>query len=1066
VRTYTQAEGQITDIVAASVSNQVYTYSGDQKAPAWSYETRDHIRAICLKDINDDGQFEALIGSEDRNLQVLDHRGNLLWRYFFPHSVLCIDAIDIDHDKKCEIFVGCADGFLYVLNSEGEYMWKYRADDRIHAVRVADIDMDGSFEIALGSEDELELLRLVNQQELQTLVDQCWSAILEQQSLELSLHELLFQAPSDPYLQAFALSKLLQLPSFSADDLSVLESMAKDGAFEARHSIAALLASFGYNKVAADKASHILYQLSIDPEQDVRSTVVEHIPEFIRQDWKSGFSYLERYSENDNRHIRRLVMLKLHQVIDMQQVKLTSERQHAIFDLLLVGLLDPESEWVHQEAARTLAHFLDLYPGRLIVNTQVLIVKQVNIKIFRRIAQCATTLFVKDYLNAVIKVLEGVTDENALERVQQVVNALEGGASGLSYSRDLRTLYDELRYVLTLLSIEAIAQYQCMLNESQFDAHNEFAPIMLATFKELSTITRTLRIYLRREGVQDRLNSLLNATKAIEKMEQFLEKQYSNKLMGISIENLPDRFVFKLLLARWQRLVNEQINELRGKAKIEARLQENQARFDDVVAIWLHVCNAGNSSADELKITLLDGSGFTAIGRKTAERETLIPDDDATFEFILKPEKSLLDLHFEIVYSDGENAQKIEEVTDQLELSESYRDYAYVANPYSTGTPMHDREMFYGREKDMAYLQDNLTRKPKTVIVLFGQRRSGKTTVLLQLIKNNAFGENVPVLIDLQAVSYNMSIQSFLYRVATNFIYKAMKERNLAVCEPKLEDYQHDPMMAFDRFLDSVEERLEGRKLIWLVDEFEVLEDQVDKGKLEPEIFQYLRNIVQHRQSINILFSGTHQITEYTRLYHSVFFNIADHYRLSKISPEGAVLLITKPVEGYLEYEPLAVTKIRQFANDQPYLIHLLCRAIVDYCNENRKPYVTINDVNVVLGKVMSNGQYHFSWLWDQVGTEEHMVLSTLAHGGKEDGRWLTLFEISEIYQEHHIPFKRHYVLDALKTLIDADVVESISSDSREAALDNHKFRVPVGLTRRWLLREHPLEMAKAGLSE
>ena len=702
---------------------------------------------------------------------------------------------------------------------------------------------------------------------------------------------------------------------------------------------------------------------------------------------------------------------------------------------------------------------------------------QVNVKIFKRIAQCSTYHFVKNYLNAVIKVLEGVTNENALERVQQVVSALEGGAAGLSYSRDLCTLYDELRSLLTLHSIEDIAQYQCSLNKEQFDTHNEFAPIMLDIFKAFDLITLTLRTYLKREGVQDRLNSMLDATNAIGKIEEFLEKQYSKKLQDMPISNLPDHYIFKLILTRWRRQVDEQINELRGKARIEATLQENQARFDDRVGLWLYVRNTGSSSADELKITLLEGSGFTVIGQRTFMRETMFPGEDATFEFIIKPEKSLLDLRFEItyndeiiysdeiVYGDGEKPKKVVHVADQLELIESYREYVYVPNPYSTGTPMHDQEMFYGREKDMHYLQDNLIRKRKTVVVLYGQRRTGKTTVLLQLINTNAFGKHVPVLIDLQAISYNMSIQSFLHRVA-NFIYKAMKERDLVICEPKIEDFHNDPMLGFDRFLDTVEERMEGRKLIWLVDEFEVLEDQVDKRKLEPEIFQYLRNIVQHRQSINILFSGTHQITEYTRLYHSVFFNIADHYQLSKISPEGAVALITKPVEGYLEYEPLAVTKIRQFADDQPYLIHLMCRAIVDYCNENRKPYVTINDVNVVLNKVMSNGQYHFRWLWDQVGTEEHIALSALAEGGKEDGRWLTLFEISEIYQEHHISFKKHYVLDALKTLIDADVVESFSSDSREAALDNHKFRVPVGMTRRWLLREHPLGMTRVGLSE
>ncbi len=245
-----------------------------------------------------------------------------------------------------------------------------------------------------------------------------------------------------------------------------------------------------------------------------------------------------------------------------------------------------------------------------------------------------------------------------------------------------------------------------------------------------------------------------------------------------------------------------------------------------------------------------------------------------------------------------------------------------------------------------------------------------------------------------------------------------------------------------------------------------MLEDQVHKRKLDAEIFEYLRNILQHRKGINFLFSGTHQITEYTRLYHSVFFNIAYHYRLSKISAEGAEALILKPVEGLLEYDPLAVTKIRQFADDQPYLLHLLCRAIVDYCNEKRKPYVTINDVNLVLNKVMSTGQYHFGWIWEQVKPEERVALSALAEGGREEGRLLTIYELEEIYRKHNVTFKRAYVLDALKTLVDADVVESVSSDSRDSMLDNSKFRVPVGLTRRWLMRERPMALVRGGMSD
>jgi len=58
----------------------------------------------------------------------------------------------------------------------------------------------------------------------------------------------------------------------------------------------------------------------------------------------------------------------------------------------------------------------------------------------------------------------------------------------------------------------------------------------------------------------------------------------------------------------------------------------------------------------------------------------------------------------------------------------------------------------------VAFLRNNLTRDPKTVIVLYGQRRSGKTTLLLQLMNGSALDEHIPVLIDMQRASYNITI--------------------------------------------------------------------------------------------------------------------------------------------------------------------------------------------------------------------------------------------------------------------------------------------------------------------
>ena len=165
---------------------------------------------------------------------------------------------------------------------------------------------------------------------------------------------------------------------------------------------------------------------------------------------------------------------------------------------------------------------------------------------------------------------------------------------------------------------------------------------------------------------------------------------------------------------------------------------------------------------------------------------------------------------------------------------------------------------------------------------------------------------------------------------------------------------------------------------------------------------------------------------------------------------------------GYLDYEPLTLAKIRELTGDQPYLIHLLCRTIVDYCNERRKTYVTINDVNTVLREVMQTIYYHFDWLWDKISPEERVVLSVLAKDTTEQGRWLILDEIIELYQHNHINFKREHLLNSLKSLVDADIIEATSRGY--TAFDNNRFRIPAGLIRKWILGDKPLEEVRKEL--
>ena len=91
-------------------------------------------------------------------------------------------------------------------------------------------------------------------------------------------------------------------------------------------------------------------------------------------------------------------------------------------------------------------------------------------------------------------------------------------------------------------------------------------------------------------------------------------------------------------------------------------------------------------------------------------------------------------------------------------------------NPYIAGNPLKGQEMFFGRddifEKVRAHLvgehQDN-------AIVIYGQRRTGKTSVLYQMERrlNRAEGREryVAVLVDLQRFGLK-DVENFLWQLA------------------------------------------------------------------------------------------------------------------------------------------------------------------------------------------------------------------------------------------------------------------------------------------------------------
>ena len=1055
VHAHAKAEEDTPEIIAGSTNRWVHAFTR-LGISLWKYEVLDRVQTVDIQDIDRDGEVEVIVGSEDCNIHVLDSQGERRWRYFLPHSVLAVQASDIDQDGQIEILAGCADGYLYVFSKDGDLLWKYRANDRIRALKAADLDNDDNIEIVVGAEDELEVLQVVNQQQVRDLINDCLAALQKEKTFEEVNTYLLHS--SDALLRAFAITHLTKLPHLSKDVFDVLEQYVKDGFVDVR--IALLQTVVACYAFDPERAKSLLDRLATDTDNEIRLAFVEQMPLLMKSSWERGYQYLVRFFEEGDRVLRRAVVRQLHQLIHLSHDR---DSTKDIFAFLSRAVQQDESEWIRHEATRALTHLLDHHYDRLILYTHLFIVLGFQPEILKQMGDNAAVPLVQKFIYAVIPLLTDVKDINVPDALERGVSILKEMTS-LEFGNDTLRIYEEFSRFFALTTIEAIASYRSPLSPSDLSKDNQVAHIVYGVIDRLRSVIRYLTIYRRRESVNDRLASLLDAYRAIDEVSVFVEHEYSRPLIGYSVLPLPDHHLFVLLLKRWQALVIAELNELRGKAELSLELLTKTAHNEEQVSVLLNIRNLERGSADNVKVTLLDSSDFEIVNG-SIELDTLLSQVVRRLEFTIRPRTDRLDLKFEVIYDDAEKLMKSFQFADRLELQSvpASQDFHYIPNPYSTGTPIHDTHMFYGRDNDVDALRNVLARDAAhTVILLYGQRRSGKTSLLLHLVNTPVLRDHVPILIDMQREAYKIDAAKFLHNMAF-YIARALISRQYAIGLPEQKDFAVDPTFSFGLFLDDVEACLQGQRLIILIDEFEVLEDQIQRGRLQAELLDYLRSIMQSHPSINFLLAGTHQIDELVRENWSVFFNIARQYRLSRLSPQGAEDLITKPVKQHIEFAPYTVEKMRQLTSDQPYLIHLLCRTLVDYSNDRRKTYITINDVNAVLHETMLTCDSHFNWLWGQLAEPEQNALRIIAGHGKVEGQWLTYAEIEEIYRYYRLPCDREQLQACIKSLLKADVVEVDASSAAQSALSGERFRIAADLMRMWLLREKPLKLSNGG---
>ncbi len=433
-------------------------------------------------------------------------------------------------------------------------------------------------------------------------------------------------------------------------------------------------------------------------------------------------------------------------------------------------------------------------------------------------------------------------------------------------------------------------------------------------------------------------------------------------------------------------------------------------------------------------------------------------------------------------------------------LPKELRSYVAIEpNPYIVGNPIRSENMFYGREDDFRYVRTKLESVNQGVIIVFcGERRVGKSSILYQVLNGRLGPRFIPVFVDMQEMVIANDAEFFARTsrliaeavARSDEMLEAEKSQSERLETERLETErlesaaltgapragataqagsqrvaagrdirpivrapafdQGNPYPVFIDFLDDVLRDIGDRALLILIDEYELMEAKVDEGKLSPELFTFLAGLMDNKERLAFIFTGSRRLEERDKKYWRELLRRSLFRKVGFLSKKDAIRLITEPVEGRVVYGRGVIEELHRLTAGQPFYAQVLCQNTVDYLNEHEQNWVTLSDLNHVVSDIVDNPLPQMIYMWDGLSDDEKLALSLMAEMLPDGRTFATAQELRSSVKSNEYPvnLSENTIRVTLEELFRREMVEKDSADG---------FRFKIDLFRLWIRRSHSI---------
>ncbi|MDB9310825.1 ABC transporter substrate-binding protein [Aphanizomenon sp. CS-733/32] len=373
----------------------------------------------------------------------------------------------------------------------------------------------------------------------------------------------------------------------------------------------------------------------------------------------------------------------------------------------------------------------------------------------------------------------------------------------------------------------------------------------------------------------------------------------------------------------------------------------------------------------------------------------------------------------------------------------------FIPNPYMIGDPISDSNRFFGREDLFGVINDGLQNNVQ-LIVLYGQRRIGKSSVIAQIPKKLGTDEFVFISFDFQK-TVNSYHQEIIRLIAIGIRDK------LEINEETLNHLPEDILNNIDifhrEFLPAVYQQLGNKKLVLLWDEFDVLTERDTKLSTDSDNFcNYIRQLLEKDQKLFIIPIVGRNISKLPKLVSSLRPGASKEIGL--LDKNHTKELIIKPAEKFLRYEEEAIEKIFNLSAGHPFIAQAICLAIHNlartrYPNNLTDAFplsINSDDVESIVDKAIELAEGGLKWFWGGLTTKQQVIFTAAA-------------EAQNIAIQENKAIQTPLMLLRSYGIVSADyLIKAYAELDEYGFLDDTQCRVKIELVRRWLVKTHKLK--------